>query len=313
MTNGSHSVKNASKIRSHKKKAAAQCSHVQALMCFSRLSAVQCFLHSLHCTSRLTSGNHSLPPSWLESPITTVRSKQTSHQKLCTSAFSQEIWGAQKSRSFWRLPLRALLLMALQGRFHSLMAWSQMAQRAGTVLWTFPPKKKGIPRSPMPNTFGSTNSMTWCFLLFFWIIFFPATLKAHVLKTTPVTSGPLGAIFYLVPTRIYLAHYAECLRANSLLVNQHGHGGFGGGGFHELLLSCSKGILDFEFVCAMWFFSASNGFLTRSRHLLTQYNMVHFTSQQNLLMSEEKLRVLSQLTNVHKLLQQHSCAFYWSD
>lgn len=46
------------------KKAAAQCSHVQALMCFSRLSAVQCFLHSLHCTSRLTSGNHSLPHSW---------------------------------------------------------------------------------------------------------------------------------------------------------------------------------------------------------------------------------------------------------
>lgn len=143
MTNGSHSVNNASKIRSQKK-AAPQCSHVQALMCLSRLSAVQCFLHSLHCTSRVTSGNHSLPHGWNLQSRHYVASKH--HPKtLYFCIFPGNLGSSKITSRFWRLPLRALLLMALQGRFHSLMAWSQMAINVlGGCKLTFPPKRKRI-------------------------------------------------------------------------------------------------------------------------------------------------------------------------
>lgn len=166
--NGSHSVKNASKIRSQKKGGAIQCSHVQALMCLSKLSAVQCFLHSLHCTSRVTSGNHDLPHGWnLQSrhlaskhhPKTLYFCIFTGNlgSSTITGAFGAFRWGHFFLWLFKDVSTR----------------WWPEAQMAINVLQVgavdvSPPKKKGIPRSKkMPNTFWINQPcMTWCFLFF---------------------------------------------------------------------------------------------------------------------------------------------------
>lgn len=164
-------------------------------MCFSKLSALQCFLHSLHCTSRLRSGHHSLPHGF--SPITTVRSKHNQNSVLLQIL---EIWGAQKSRSFWFGFTMTILRKNNGGTFrwgHFFLwlfkdvstRWQPEANGAtcsdGAV--DVSQNKKGFQDLQCP-THLDQPSMTWWFL-FFWKTV--VNLKSHVWKQHFGTCGAI--------------------------------------------------------------------------------------------------------------------------
>ena len=124
-----------------KKKAAAQCSHVQALMCFSRLSAVQCFLHSLHCTSRVTSGNHDLPHGWnlnLQSRLYVANITQT----LYFCIFPGNLGGSKITGSFGAFRWGHFFLWLFKDVSTRWWPEANGVNVLGGCCGRFPPKKK---------------------------------------------------------------------------------------------------------------------------------------------------------------------------